>query len=268
MTINFIQTAANAFIRYGRIVMREPKRLLDWAVKAPSVEKIARMYWVDREERRMKEREANAAEKQAEEGERQAEEKAKADAKKQKKEERDRQATEKRRSTAASKASQEAEDAFNVRFEEAKSAYEASVTAAKKDAAERGEDEDSIAVPPFSPSELGLTLEIRQKEVAKAAGLASKKVMKEEQARLMKLEFSANEKSAGEAAKTAELIAEREKKFKEQQERRDNRISGSDVKEALRGMLSVPPDRLLLRWVSEYKITWCCKIRCISLLLL
>jgi septal ring factor EnvC (AmiA/AmiB activator) len=119
---------------------------------------------------------------------------------------------------------------------------------AKKEALERGEDEESIAIPPFSPSELGLTLEIRQKEVAKAANAASKKVLQEEQARLMKMEFSLAEKADDEAAKTAELIKEREKKFKEQQERRDNRISSSDVKEALRGMLSVPPDRLLLRW--------------------
>jgi hypothetical protein len=231
-------TVAQAFLRYARIVMREPKRLLDWAVTAPSVEKIARMYWVDREERRMKEREKDAAEKQGEEAERQALEKAKSDDKKKKREERDRQNTEKRRAAAAALASQTAEDAFNARFEEAKAAYEAEVSAAKKDAAERGEDESSIAVPPFSPSELGLTLEIRQKEVAKAASEASKKVLKEEQSRLMKLEFAKAEKAGEEATKTAELIAIREKKFKEQQERRDNRISGTDVKEALRGMLS------------------------------
>ena len=81
-------------------------------------------------------------------------------------------------------------------------------------------------------------MEIRQKEVAKAASEASKKVLKEEQSRLMKLEFAKAEKAGEEATKTAELIAIREKKFKEQQERRDNRISGTDVKEAVRGMLS------------------------------
>lgn len=218
-------TVARAFIKYAKMVMREPQRLLNWAVKAPSVEKIARMYWVDREERRMKERESNAQAAQDEEAERQATEKAKSDEKKKKREERDRQATEKRRSTAATKAGQEAEDAFNIRFEEAKASHDKLVQDAKKDAAERGEDEDSIAVPPFSPSELGLTLEIRQKEVAKAASVASKKVLKEEEGRLMKLEFSRTEKAGDEAAKTAELIKERETKFKEQQERRDNRKS-------------------------------------------
>ena len=50
----------------------------------------------------------------------------------------------------------------------------------------------------------------------------------------------------------AEIIKERERKFKEQQERRDNRISSSDVKEALKGMVTVPPDRLLLRWVKYH----------------
>ena len=239
---------ANAIIKYAKMVMREPKRLLDWAAKAPSVEKIARMYWVDREERRMKERESNAQASMDEEAERQAVEKAKADEKKTKREEKDRKATEKRRSEAAAKAGQEAQDAFNTRFEAAKAEYEATVQQAKQEAAERGEDEESIAIPPFSPSELGLTLEIRQKEVTKAAASASKKILKEEQARLFKLEFDRGEKNKEEAEKTAEIIKERELKFKEQQERRDNRISASDVKEALRGMLSVPPDRLLLRW--------------------
>ena len=243
---------ANNFIRYARIVMREPKRLLDWAVKAPSVEKIARMYWVDREEKRMKEREAKAQEAMDEEAACQAEEKAIADAKKEKKEERARIATEKKRATAAAEAGKAAEEAFNERFEAAKAEYEALVKQAKKEAVERGEDEDGIAVPPFSPSELGLTMEIRQQEVAKAAALASGKVIKEEQEKQMKAEFALAEKAGEDAAQIATIIAEREKKFKEQQERRDNRISSSDVKEALRGMLSVPPDRLLLRWVKYH----------------
>ena len=68
----------------------------------------------------------------------------------------------------------------------------------------------------------------------------------------MKEEFANAEKAAAEAAQLAEIIKERERKFKEQQERRDNRISGSDVKEALKGMVTVPPDRLLLRWVKYH----------------
>ena len=47
-------------------------------------------------------------------------------------------------------------------------------------------------------------------------------------------------------------VAAKEKKFKEQQERRDNRISEEDIQEALIGMCTVPQDRLLLRWVKYH----------------
>ena len=245
-------TTANAFIRYARIVLREPKRLLDWAVKAPSVEKIARMYWVDREERRMKEREANAQAAQDERAEKLAAEKAKKAEQKKKREEANLIKVEKRRAAAAAEAGAEAEAAFTARFEEAKAEYDAMVLKAQRDAADRGEDADSIAIPPFSPSELGLTMEDKAKAVSKAANLAGKKVMEEEQARIMKAEFAEAEKAAAEAAQLSEIIKERERKFKEQQERRDNRISGSDVKEALKGMITVPPDRLLLRWIKYH----------------
>jgi hypothetical protein len=243
-------TTANAFIRYARIVMREPKRLLDWAAKAPSVEKIARMYWVDREEKRMKEREANAQSAQDERSEKLAAEAAKKAAKKQKREEANRIKVEKQRAAAAAEAGAEAEAAFTARFEEAKAAYDAMVDQAQKDAADRGEDADSIAIPPFSPSDLGLTMEDKSKAVSKAANMAGKAVMKEEQARIMKAEFAEAEKAMAEASQLGDIIKERERKFKEQQERRDNRISGSDIKEALKGMTTVPPDRLLLRWIK------------------
>jgi hypothetical protein len=204
------------------------------------------MYWVDREEKRMKEREGAAQDAMDKEAERQAEEKAIADDKKMKKEERARIAIEKRRAAAAQEAGKATEEAFNERFETAKAEYEALVKQAKKEAVERGEAEDSIAIPPFSPSELGLTMEIRQKEVAKAAALASGKVVKEEAEKQMKLEFANAEKAGEKAAKVAAIIAERETKFKEQQERRDNRISSSDVKEGKKLLLTfdVFPSRL------------------------
>jgi hypothetical protein len=241
---------AKAVMKYGALMLNDSKHFLQWAVKAPSVEKIARMYWVDREALRMKEREKEIQEQLDKLKEEQEIKDAKKQARKEKKAAMDRAKTDKRAKNAAADAFQIAEDEFVAKFDQAKLEFEAKVRAMKKEAMENGGEEavEALQLPTFSPSELGLTMEERKKKTEKAAARASKQVYREEKERLAKIEQERKVKEFELMKQNDVVVAAKEKKFKEQQERRDNRISEEDIKEALIGMCTVPQDRLLLRW--------------------
>ena len=203
----------------ARIVLREPKRLLDWAAKAPSVEKIARMYWVDREERRMKEREANAQAAQDERAESCCREPKRPNRKK--REEANRIKVEKRRAAAAPRLAQRQRQ----RSQHVSRRPKLRRCHGPKEMPQTVVRMQTPLLSHLSPHQsLGLRWRTRL-AVSKAANLAGKKVMEEEQARIMKAEFAEAEKAAAEAAQLSEIIKERER-LAEQQERRDNRISG------------------------------------------
>ena len=62
-TKEILFATSQSFIEYCEIILNDAQKFLVWATKAPSVEKIARMYWVDREALRMKDREKGKKEK-------------------------------------------------------------------------------------------------------------------------------------------------------------------------------------------------------------
>ena len=246
---------AESFLQYGAVILQDAKDFLVWCTKAPSVEKIARMYWVDREELRMKEAEAKGQEEMDKLKEEAEIKEAKVMARRAKKEAADKAKTQKRAERAAAEASDHAEAEFNEKFETAKNEHEANNRQLKKEAEAKGEEEESsstLSLSPFSPSEHGLTMEEKNKACEKAAKSASRAVYSAERERLAVIEEKKKQLEREKAAKNDVVVAEKEKKFKAQQERRDNRISEEDIRAAMLGMCTVPQDRLLLRWIKYH----------------
>ena len=245
---------AKALINYGNTMLKDSNVFLKWACKAPSVEKIARMYWVDREELRMKEREKEMQEQLDKIKEEHEIKEEKARIRQEKKRKSEEAKTEKRAKHAAEDAFQKAEEEFIAKFDQAKLDHDAIIRKMKKEAMDIGGEDavNELNLPTFSPGDLGLTMDDRKRVSDKAASNASKAVYREERERLADLEKKKKVIEFENAKANDIAVAAKEKKFKEQQERRDNRISEEDIQEALIGMCTVPQDRLLLRWVKYH----------------
>ena len=60
-----VKSLATALLDSINVVILELKRLLDWCAASPSVIKLAKIYWVDREELKAKQEEAEQIAKEA-----------------------------------------------------------------------------------------------------------------------------------------------------------------------------------------------------------
>ena len=142
---------AESFLQYGAVILQDAKDFLVWCTKAPSVEKIARMYWVDREELRMKEGEAKAQEEMDKLKEEAEIKEAKVMARRAKKEAADKAKTQKRAERAAAEASDHAEAEFNEKFETAKNEHEAKIARNENNINEPSPFNTSSKICPYVP---------------------------------------------------------------------------------------------------------------------
>ena len=222
-TMALVKSLATTLLDSINVVILELKRLLDWCAASPSVIKLAKIYWVDREELKAKQEEAEKMAKEAEIAEQNEILKATKAAK-----------AEKRRKKQESVANNKAE-------------------AAMQSARDRVETEwkEQLAARQAAGEPIGeLTIENMKVAMEEAAKTAGREVMDEAKKAWAKEDYLLEEKELQNKLKLMEQAKKNDADFKHRMSKKDNTMKESDIDEALQNIPQYPQDRFLLRWIK------------------
>jgi hypothetical protein len=222
-TMALVKSLATSLLDSVDLILNEMDKILKWCAASPSVMKLAKVFWIDREELKAKQAEIEQQEKEKEKKEQndllKAQKQAKADRRRVKQQ------------NVAENKCQQAEAEVKERVE----------TEWKEKLAARQEAGEAIGE---------LTMENMHIAMDEAAKKVRMEIMDDAKKAWAKEDYLAEEKEQEARVRLFEQQKEMEKKFKDKMARKDNKMKESDIDEALEKVPEYPQDRLLLRWIK------------------
>ncbi len=222
-TMALIKTMSIQLLDNLELCGNECDALLAWIAASPSVMKLARIFWIDREELKAKQAEAEVQAKQDEAKEKNNLVKAKKEAK-----------LNKRRKKDEAVVAEKVENVMQMARDRVETEWKAKLAARQEAGEAIGE----------------LTMENMKIAMEAAAKTAGDEVMHEAKKRWAKEDELLHQEDQKARIKILEDAKKMEDEFKKKMTRKDNKMKEQDIDDAVAKLPLFPQDRLLLRWVK------------------